>query len=35
VKRPRGQAPGFAERPALRQILEAAHELMELSNGRR
>jgi hypothetical protein len=34
-KRPRTAAPAPAERPALRQILNAAHELMELSNGRR
>jgi uncharacterized protein len=34
VKRDRGSAPEHAERPALRQILDAAHELMELSDGR-
>jgi hypothetical protein len=31
VKRTRGAGPDFTERPALRQILNAAHELMELS----
>jgi len=35
VKRPRDGAPIPAERPALRKILRAAHELMELSDGRR
>ena len=35
VKRSRDVEPAGAERPALRQILSAAHELMELSNGRR
>ncbi len=35
VKRDKGSAPDPAERPALRQILSAAHELMELSDGRR
>jgi hypothetical protein len=35
VKRPKGSAPDCAERLALRQILGAAHELMELSDGRR
>lgn len=35
VKRARGSAPSSVERPALGQILNATHELMELSNGRR
>jgi hypothetical protein len=35
VKRAKGTAPAGAERLALRQILNAAHELMERSNGRR
>ena len=35
VKRAKGVEPAGAERPALRQILAAAHELMELSDGRR
>lgn len=35
VKRSRATAPESTERPALRQILAAAHELMELSNERR
>jgi predicted glycosyltransferase len=34
VKRNRTAEPVRAERPALTQILNAAHELMELSNGR-
>ena len=34
TKRAKGSAPDPAERPALRQILSAAHELMELSDGR-
>jgi uncharacterized protein len=34
MKRPRGSAPECAERPALRQIMDAAHELMDLSDGR-
>ena len=34
VKRSRAPSAPGAERPALRQILSAAHELMELSNGR-
>ena len=34
-KRPRGGDAGAVERPALRQILDAAHELMELADGRR
>jgi predicted glycosyltransferase len=32
VKRARGAGPVSAERPALQQILDAAHELMELSD---
>jgi len=35
VKRVRESGPVAAERPALRQILDAADELMELSKGRR
>ena len=35
VKRAKGPAPDGGERQALRQILSAAHELMELSDGRR
>jgi predicted glycosyltransferase len=35
VKRTRGAGPASTERPALRQILNAAHELMELSSRRR
>ena len=35
VKRTRGAIPVAAERTALRQILNAAHELMELSHRRR
>jgi predicted glycosyltransferase len=35
MKRDKGAGPGSAERPALRQILAATHELMELSDGRR
>jgi predicted glycosyltransferase len=35
VKRVKSAEAAGAERPALRQILNAAHELMELSNGRR
>ena len=35
AKRPRSVDAGAVERPALRQILDAAHELMELGNGRR
>ncbi len=35
VKRARAAAPGVGERQALGQILSAAHELMELSDGRR
>jgi predicted glycosyltransferase len=34
VKRARGAGPVSAERPALRQIMNAAYELMELSYGR-
>jgi uncharacterized protein len=34
VKRPRGSGPNGAERPALQQILSAARELLELSDGR-
>ena len=35
AKRPRSVEAGADERPALRQILDAAHELMELADGRR
>ena len=35
VKRARGSAPDGSERQALRQIVNAAHELMGLSDGRR
>jgi len=35
VKRSRGPSPASRERPALQQILSAAHELLELSNGHR
>lgn len=35
VKRVRGSAPVCVDRPALRDILSAARELMELSDGRR
>jgi len=35
VKRPRAAGPSGADRPALRQILKAVNELMELSDGRR
>jgi predicted glycosyltransferase len=35
VKRARGAAPAGVDRPALRQILAAARELMELTDGRR
>jgi predicted glycosyltransferase len=35
AKRPRSVDAGAVERPALRQILDAAHELMELADGRR
>ena len=35
AKRLKTTGPAGAERPALRQILNAAHELMERSNGRR
>ncbi len=34
VKRDKGAGPGCADRPALRQILGATRELMELSDGR-
>ena len=33
ARRAKGPGPSAAERPALQQILSAAHELMELSDG--
>ena len=35
MKRPKAAGPSGADRPALRQILNAVNELMELSDGRR